>query len=124
MQKNSTPTTMTIEDWRKRAETFVCVRTGVIGARSDEFLVGYIKNFLPVYATPEIRADDTLVAWFISPQGKTMRIINEILPGVYCDHEGNVYEHDCDQVILLGTVMRIGNQPLLTLEMLTQGCKK
>lgn len=118
--KENSPTTMTIEDWRKRADTFVRVRTGTIGARADEFIVCYISNFLPVYATPEIREDDTLVAWFISESGKAMRIVNEILPGTYCDHEGNVYEHDRDQVIVLGTCTRIGSQPLLSLEMLKE----
>jgi hypothetical protein len=120
--KNSKPT-MTIEDWRERAEKFVRICMGIIGSKPDEFIVGYIDNFLPVYATPEIREDDTIVVWFISPQGKTMRIVNEVLPGVYCDHEGNVYEHDRDQVIILGTVTRVGDRPLLSIEMLKDRCR-
>ena len=67
--------------------------------------------------TPEKIDGETWFCWFLSKGGKAARVVNELMPGLYVDHEGNCYEHDPEMVLVLGTVSRIGEDPLLTPDM-------
>jgi hypothetical protein len=88
-------------------------------AKADEFIVGHVDDFKGVYATPGQVEGETWYVWFIFPgEGKAARVVNELLPGLYCDHQGNVYEHDPEHLIVLGTITRIGKTPLLSPDML------
>jgi hypothetical protein len=111
-------TTLTRQEWQERAQEFIKMRLGLAGAKENEFMVGYIDGFKGVYATPgQIEAESWYV-WFIFPGGgKAARVVNELMPSLYCDHEGNVYEYDPEWVFVLGTITRIGDDPLLTLDM-------
>jgi hypothetical protein len=46
--------------------------------------------------------------------GKSARIAQQLIPGVYLDHEGNCYEHEPEWTLTLGTISRVGDTPLLT----------
>ncbi len=109
---------LTRKQWLDRAQEFVRMRLGLWEATDREFLAGYVDGFKAVYAIPERVEGEPWYVWFIFPgKGKAARIVNEIMPGVFCDHEGNVYEHDPAWTIVLGTVTRIGQEPLLSIEM-------
>jgi hypothetical protein len=109
---------LTRDEWRERARQFVDMRIGIAGARANEFVAGYVDNFRPVYCIQVIIEGESWYVWFVVPgEGKFVRVVNQLLPGVYVDHEGTVHEHDPDWVLVLGTVTRIGDQPLLTPEM-------
>ena len=111
-------TTLTRQEWQERAQEFIKMRLGLAGAKENEFMVGYIDNFKGVYATPGQIDGESWYVWFIFPGGgKAARVVNELMPGLYCDHEGNVYEYDPEWVFVLGTITRIGDDPLLTLDM-------
>ncbi len=105
--------------WEEKAAEWVAMRTGLAGATKEEFCAGYVGDFKPVYAKL-VRVDgEPWYVWFVTPgQGVAGRIVNQLLPGVFCDHEGNVIEHDPAWTMVLGTVTRLGDQPLLSLEML------
>jgi hypothetical protein len=105
--------------WRAQAAEWVGMRMGLAGATGAEFCAGYVGAFKPIYARPEKVEGEPWLVWLVEPGvGACQRIVNELMPGLYCDHEGNVWEHDRAWVICLGTVTRIGDQPLLTLDML------
>jgi len=110
----------TWEDWQMYAEMFLNDRRGLWEATQDEALVGYVDGFTPVYVKPWERVDgESWYVWFIFPgEGSAGRIVTELMPGVYVDHGGNVHEHDPDLTLVLGTVTRKGNQPLLSRDML------
>lgn len=110
--------TVTYQVWQERAQEFIKLRLGVAGAKAGEFIVGYIDDFKGVYVTPGQVEGEAWYVWFIFPdEGKAARVVNELTPGLYCDHEGNVYEHDPEWVLVLGTVARIGKTPLLSPDM-------
>ena len=108
---------MTREQWQDRAQEYIKMRLGLAGARENEFMVGYIDDYIGVYAIPEQIEGEPWFVWFLFPQGKAARVVNELIPGVYCDHEGHVIEHDPEWTLVLGTVTRTGEEPLLSMEM-------
>lgn len=110
----------TVEDWQRYAEIFLEMRRGLWEASQDEALVGYVDGFTPVYVKPWEREEgESWYVWLIFPgQGNAGRIVTEVLPGTYVDHKGNVIEHDPEWVMVLGTITRKGDQPLLTPDML------
>lgn len=108
---------LTRKQWQDRAQEFIKMRQGLAGAKENEFMIGYIDDFRGVYAIPTQVDGEPWFVWFLFPEGKAARVVNELMSGLYCDHEGNVYEHDPEWTLVLGTVTRIGEEPLLSLEM-------
>jgi hypothetical protein len=110
----------TAADWHAYAEAFVEMRRGLFNASQDEALVGYVDGFTPVYIAPwERQEGESWYVWFIFPgKGNAGRVVTEIIPGSYMDHAGTVIEHDPEWTLVLGTVTRKGNRPLLTPGML------
>jgi hypothetical protein len=106
--------------WKTQAAEWVEMRLGIAGAKDGEFCAGYIGAFKPIYARPGKVEGESWFVWLVeSGVGACQRIVNEVMPGVLVDAQnGEVYEHDSAWVVVLGTVTRIGNQPLLTLDML------
>lgn len=96
------------------------MRRGLAGASEHESIVGYIDGFKPVYVVPEVLEGETLFVWFVFPgEGRCDRVVNRLLDGVYSDAQsGDVYEHPDEWALVLGSVSRIGSEPLLTLAML------
>jgi hypothetical protein len=107
------------DEWLERARLFVDMRMGLWEATDLEFIAGYVDGFKPVYVTPHERIDgESWFVWFIFPGvGKAARVVSQLLPGTYADHEGNVFEHDPAWTIAFGTVTRIGETPLLSADM-------
>jgi hypothetical protein len=106
------------DHWKALARQFMKARRGLAGAAAQEFTAGYVEGFLPVYVLPGKVQGETWYVWFVFPgKGKAARVVNKLLPGVYVDHEGNVIEHPLEWTLILGTVTRIGNTPLLTPKM-------
>ena len=112
------PTTR--QEWLDAAHKFLEMRRGLWEATDQESLVGYIDGFRPVYVTDQKIDGETWYVWFVWPgEGKSDRVVNELSPGVLVDAQnGDVYDHDPEWTLFIGTVTRIGNQPLLTREML------
>jgi hypothetical protein len=108
------------EYWRGQAAEWVGMRLGIAGATDAEFCAGYVGAFKPIYARPTKDDGESWLVWLVEPGvGACQRIVNEAMPGVLVDAQnGEVYDHDPAWVICLGTVTRIGDQPLLTLDML------
>jgi hypothetical protein len=106
----------TLEDWQIYADIFLELRRGLFEASQDESLVGYVDGFTPVYVTPwERQEGESWYVWFIFPgKGNAGRVVTEIIPGSYMDHAGTIVEHDPEWVMVLGTVTRKGNQPLIS----------
>ncbi len=113
--------TMTKADWARYAGRFVTMRRGIAGARGDEFAVGYLDGFKAVYAQAFKREGEPWYVWFITPgRGHCERIVTELMPGIYVDHEGTVIEWDPAWMLVVGTVTRVGDEPLLTADMLNK----
>jgi hypothetical protein len=113
---------VTDQMWLERAQEFIKMRLGLAGAEDHEFVVGYVDGFKPVFATPKRYEGESWYVWFVFPDGgKAARVVSKLMPGLYCDHEGNVYEYNSKQVVVLGTVTRIGSEPLLSMDMLRKG---
>lgn len=113
----------TREDWVGYATEFLEDRQGIVGAEEGESLVNYVDGFRPVYVEPGTRREgETWYVWFVSlGVGKSERVVNGVAGGVYLDAQSDeVYEHDPAWVLVLGTVTRIGSQPLLSMEMLRE----
>ncbi len=106
--------------WQREAAQWVGMRLGIAGAKEAEFCAGYVGGFKPVYAEPTKKDGEAWYVWFVHPgQGVAGRIVNELLPGTFCDaQDGMVYEHDPAWTLCLGTITRVGDQPLLSLDML------
>jgi hypothetical protein len=105
---------LTREQWQEKAEEYIRIRLGVAGAQENEFMVGYIDDFIGVYAIPEQIEGEPWFVWFLFPEGKAAGVVNELIPGVYYDHEGHVIEHDPEWTLVLGTNTRRGRGLLLT----------
>ncbi len=111
---------MTRLDWQAKAAEWRGMRMGIAGAESWEFCAGYVNNFKPVFVLPGPgRPNEHWYVWMVFPGDDQLmqRVVTEIYPGSYLDHEGNLLEHDPAWVLCLGTVTRIGSQPLLSPEM-------
>ncbi len=123
---NSTPpgqevTPVSVDQLRDRAARWIAARMGLAGAGPDEFIAGYIDNFLPVYVDPNRQDEgEYWYVWILTPGGVAARIVTETLPGLYLDHEGHVYQVEPDHLLVLGTIARIGDSPLLTRHLLDE----
>jgi hypothetical protein len=107
--------THTIEYWQKQKEDFIELRRGVAGAGEDEFIADFLDDYRGIFVTPdEGQPGESLYIWYIDPDERChKRIVRALLPGLYIDHQGHLYELPPERVIVLGTVSRIG-PPLFT----------
>jgi hypothetical protein len=109
------------DDWERYAREWLELCRGLAGASEREAVVGFIGDYKPVYILPgEVLEGETLYAWLVfEGEGKAARVVNKLLEGVYADaQDGTIYEHPAEWVLELGSVSRIGSEPLLTLDML------
>ena len=86
--------------------------TGTLTMLLTEF--SFVLSF---NALTDLAAKHEVSIPYLFPLTVEARVVNELMPGLYCDHEGNVYEYDPEWVFVLGTITRIGDDPLLTLDM-------
>jgi hypothetical protein len=67
-------------------------------------------------ALTDLAAEHEVSIPYLFPLTVEARVVNELMLGLYCDHEGNAHEHDPAWMIVLGTKTRSGDDPLLTLD--------
>lgn len=105
----------TVEYWQQQKEDFIELRRGVAGAAANEFIANFLDDYRGVFVTPDNgQPGESHYIWYIDPDGhRHERIVQPLLPGLYMDHQGNLYELAEERVIVLGTVSRIG-PPLFT----------
>ena len=109
--------------WQAAALEFIVARKGIAGAEPDEFIAGYLDGFRGVYVKPKKLDGRFWLVWLVEPKiwVKSQRIVQRLMGGVYLDHEGGIIEWPAQWVLILGSIERVGDEPLLSLSMLRGG---